>query len=339
MKNTSKIQEPFHASQLMLRERLQLFINTLHPVLKEDVIRALEGPGKLFFKDGSIEEAKNPVGVWALLPLLVAQQIAPDIDRQYACSVAVAVECFICALDLLDDVEDDDPTPIVCNLGNARVLNTSTTLLMLTYHILLSLSELGVPSTTVISLLNVFQKTALNATTGQHRDILAEQRLAESFTLEECIEIAEGKAGSLMSLACSIGAFCANANDEVLSQFSELGKLLGIAHQLDNDSHDLSHILQHPQMSESAWTIKTDLIRQKKTLPIVLAAHATFALQISSLATDEEKQKVRIGVLHEGIITTWGISLLYRERAHNQLRQIEAQYSTSHTLRLLLGFA
>ena len=41
--------------------------------------------------------------------------------------------------------------------------------------------------------------------------------------------------------------------------------------------------------------------------------------------------------LNEGIITTWGISLLYRERAHDQLRQIETQHPVPYTLRLLLG--
>ncbi|GAC1393130.1 MAG: hypothetical protein NVS4B11_01530 [Ktedonobacteraceae bacterium] len=317
-----------------------MFIDTLHPVLKKDVVYALEQPGKLFYiQDNRAEKVITPAGVWALLPLLITQQLFHNVNKQYACCVAVAIECFICALDLLDDIEDDDPTPIVSSLGTARVLNTSTTLLMLTHHILLSLPEFGISPTKVVSLLNALQKAALDATVGQHRDILAEQRSAESFTFEECIEIAEGKAGSLMSLACRIGALCADASEAVLSQFSELGKLLGIAHQLDNDSHDLYHILQYQQTNESTGTLKTDLARQKKTLPIVLAAHATSALQNSSFATDEEKQKIRVDVLHEGITTTWGISLLYRERAHDQLQQIEVQYPISHTLRLLLSFA
>ena len=59
---------------------------------------------------------------WPLLTLLVAQTIAPEIDLVSASSVAVAIECFICALDLLDDVEDDDQTPIVQSLGIARTL-------------------------------------------------------------------------------------------------------------------------------------------------------------------------------------------------------------------------
>ncbi len=329
---------PFDASQHELRERLQSFLDTLHPLLTQDVVYALKEPGKLFSVHEESTEAALPAGVWSLLTLLIAQYITPRIDRQRACSIAVAVECFICALDLLDDVEDDDKTPVVIRLGVARVLNVSTTLLMLTHRIFLSLSEFGVPPSAVISLLNVIQDESLHATVGQHRDILTEQRSTESFTIEECIEIAEGKAGSLMRLACRIGALSGNASNEVLSQFSELGRLLGIAHQLDNDSHDLYHILQYQQTGKATGTVKTDLIRQKKTLPVVIAAHTMSTLQNLSSAADEEKQKVLADLLHEGIITTWGISLLYRERAHEQLRQIEARHTISHELRLLLGF-
>ena len=321
--------------QRILFEQLTPFLYALHPLLQVDVVHALEGAGKLLSK---AEETNSPLGVWALLPLLVAQYILPDMDERYAYRVAISVECLICALDLLDDIEDGDPTSIVLKLGPARVLNVSTTLLALTNHILLSLIEVGGPPERVTLLLSAVQDALISATEGQHRDILAEQRSAESFTSEECVEIAEGKAGSLMSLACRIGAIGAGANNEELAQFSELGRLLGIAHQLDNDSHDLYHILQSQQTSEAVGMIKTDLVRQKKTLPIVLAAHAVPTLHSYSLTTDEEKQKAHVDVLHEGIITTWGISLLYRERAHEQLRQIEKHHPISYALRLLLGF-
>jgi len=328
----------FRAHQQMLREQLNIFLNTLHPLIRADVVRSLEIPGKLL-SHGEVTHPSSPIGMWSLLPLLIAQYIANDIDRQCANRVAIAIECFVCALDLLDDIEDGDQTLIVQELGSARVLNISTTLLALTNHILLSLIKVGFSSEHVARLLDTVQKSLIVATAGQHRDILAEQRLAESFTTEECVEIAEGKAGSLMSVACRVGALCANANAQVVEQFSELGKLLGIAHQLDNDSHDLYHILQYQQTGESQGTIKTDLVRQKKTLPVVLAAHTLMALQHAPSTTDEEKERMFNNVLHEGIITTWGISLLYRERAHDILRQIEVRQPISHELRLLLNFA
>ena len=335
----AKAQKPFDASQSMLRERLQFLLEELHPILKEDVAFTLKAPGKLFFiQSESINDAQLPSGVWSLLPLLIAQYVNPDIDKVYACNVAVAIECFVCALDMLDDIEDDDQTLIVKKLGIARVLNVSTTLLALTNSIFLSLVEIKISHTNIVNLLQMVQKSLNTATAGQHSDILAEQKSAESLTTEECIEIAAEKAGALMSLAFSIGALCANADVELLAQFSELGRLLGIAHQLDNDSHDLYHILRYQQTGENQGTVKTDIVRQKKTLPVVLAAHTLMTLQSDSSTTDEEKQRRFNDALHEGIITTWGISLLYRERAHDILRQIEVQRPISQELRLLLNF-
>ena len=83
--------------------------------------------------------------------------------------------------------------------------------------------------------------------------------------------------------------------------------------------------------------MKSDLARGKKTLPIVLAAQIyDVALQKSPSQADQEKEEY-LRSLHEGIMTTWGICLLYRERARDRLQEIEAQQPISPMLRLLLG--
>ncbi|MFL5653901.1 MAG: polyprenyl synthetase family protein [Ktedonobacteraceae bacterium] len=349
MSNDAQSQvNPFAAQQQLLIERLHHLLETLHAVLYDDVVRALEVPGKLLSRSHSEVNSfytGPPAGSWSLLTLLVAQHVAPEIDLVCASSVAIALECFICALDLLDDVEDDDQTPIVQALGAARTLNVSTTLLMLAQKAILSLSQQDVPPERILSLLSTLQESALVATAGQHRDLLAERRLAQDLTQEECIEIAAGKAGSLMCLACRLGALCASADNDLCEQFSEFGELLGIAHQLDNDCHDLYYLLQGhtsavlPTDAKSApGSIKTDLVRGKKTLPVVIAARARkddILKSIVSLTDEENKEYLR--TLHEGIMTTWGICLLYRERARDRLQEIEAQQPISPMLRLLLG--
>ena len=114
-------ENPFAAQQSMLSERLRLLLGTLHPALLSDVVQALEGEGKLLSQPRiDINPLSLPAGIWPLLTLLVAQHVSSEIDPRCASSVAIAVECFICALDLLDDVEDDDQTPIVQALGVAR---------------------------------------------------------------------------------------------------------------------------------------------------------------------------------------------------------------------------
>jgi len=338
---------PFVAQQQILIERLKLLLAALNPVLQTDVVQALEGAGKLLSQPEPQAEQAGPTlpaGHWPLLTLLVAQSISPDVDTVFVSSVAVAVECFVCALDLLDDVIDEDQTPTLQTLGAARTLNVSTALLTLTQQAILSLSPKAVAPELILHLLKTFQEAALVASTGEHQDVLAEQRPARDFTREECIEIARAKAGSIMRLACRLGALCAGADDDLCEQFSELGELLGIAHQLDNDSHDLYYLLQSDTLPVSSIepktaiaNIKSDLVRRKKTLPVVLASQTHSTLQKTSSSTDEEKNEY-LQALREGILTTWGICQLYRERARDRLQEIEAQKPVSHLLRLLLGF-
>ncbi len=316
-------------------------------MLHTDVAHALAGEGKLLaptHTDLNPPGSQNPAlpaGVWPLLTLLVAQSISLDVDPLLASSVAVAVECFVCAIDLLDDVMDEDQTTTLQVLGIARTLNVSTALLALAQQSILSLSQQGIAPALILRLLETLQESALVVAAGQHRDVLAEQRPVQEFTREECIEIAAAKAGSIMRLACRLGALCAGADEKLCEQFSEFGELLGIAHQLDNDSHDLYYLLQGNTSSlapseTSTGHVKSDLARGKKTLPIVLAAQSySAALQKSSLQADQEKEEY-LRSLHEGIITTWGICLLYRERARDRLQEIEAQRPVAPLLYILL---
>src|SRR5438128_1029430 len=123
---------PFAAQQSLLRERLHFFLASLHPALCADVVLALEEEGKLlapFQADSNLSNPALTAGVWSLLTLLVAQCISQNIDPICASSVAVAVECFVRAIDLLDDVMDEDQTPTLQALGMPRTLNVSTALL------------------------------------------------------------------------------------------------------------------------------------------------------------------------------------------------------------------
>jgi len=338
---------PFVAQQQMLIERLNFLLAGIDLVLRTDVIQALEGAGKLLSQPEP--QADHPdrttlAGLWPLLTLLVAQYISPDIDTASASCVAVAVECFVCALDLLDDVIDEDQTPTLQTLGVARTLNVSIALLTLAQQAILSLSQQDVAPLLIIRLLNTLQESALVITAGEHQDVLAEKRPVQDFTLEDCIEIARAKAGLIMRLACRLGALCAGADDKLCEQFSEMGELLGIAHQLDNDSHDLYYLLQSDtpimgstESETAAGGKKSDLIRGKKTLPVVLAAKMQNTLQNVSLSADEENEEY-LRTLREGIITTWGICQLYRERARDRLHEIEARKSVALLLRLLLDF-
>lgn len=257
------------------------------------------------------------------------------------------MECVVCATDLLDDAMDADVTPLTQQLGLPRMLNAALALLTLAQSMLLSLATQGIAMTVLMRLQECVQGTLLLATGGQQQDLLAEERELCHMQREECLEIAGNKAGALFSMACQLGALCAEVDEKRLTDCAEMGRSLGIAAQLDNDAHDLYHLLTPPAELLPSTSQKSDLTRRKKTLPMVLAAHSLktagslgeqsidAAFQhLSSLSSAEREASLQ--ALQEGIIATWGIALLYRERGGDYLTAIADNGSDWRILRYIL---
>lgn len=333
--------EDLAPARYTLCTRLLKYLHGLEPALREDVHAALAVEGKLLHQPTAELD-----GRWALLPFCLVQNLnaqAGSVATQAACDVALAMECVVGATDLLDDVMDDDTTPLIAHIGVARVLNAALALVSLSQRMLLALLELELPALLPIRLMDMVQQAILLASTGQQRDLLAERRLACELTREECLEIAAAKAGALLRLACQMGALCAGLEDAHIERCAEVGRLLGIAAQLDNDAHDLAGLLQYagPRRSQ-----KSDLARGKKTLPIVLAAHSlqvTHTLEARAINFQHLDQLARadreayLSALREGILTTWGVALLYRERAREALNALLGNQSLSPALCRVLG--
>jgi geranylgeranyl pyrophosphate synthase len=302
----------------LLCARLYTCLQDVPPVLRTDLLAVLALEGKLCH-----QPALPLDGRWALVPFCLAHALCTEVDPGESATVAVAVECLICATDLLDDVMDEDRTPLIERLGEARTVNVALAFLSLPQRLLLTLPGHSVP----LRLLDALQQALLQAVGGQQQDLLAERRPAWTLSLEDCLAIAEAKAGSLLGLACRLAALCAGVQDALVERCTELGRLLGIAAQLENDAHDLSRLLQGGESG------KSDLRRGKKTLPVVLAAHALRATHPQEAEEMEqavrqlpllvaEKRQIYLAALHEGILTTWGLSLLYRERARECCRTL-----------------
>ena len=322
-----------------LLEQLLGQLDTLPPALRADVAEALAEEGKLLHQPASFHD-----GRWALLPLCLARELQSGAEPLFACSASLAMECVICATDLFDDVMDEDVTPLIERLGMARVLNVALALISLAQGMLLAPTNAAASLSSPLCLLHAIQQALLLATAGQQQDLLAERQRACELQREDCIEMAAAKAGALLSLACRLGAICAGVQEGQIEQCAEMGRLLGIAAQLDNDAHDLSCLLQ-----PVSGSLKSDLKRGKKTLPVVLAAHSLResqgmdareidrALQdVASLQGEE--QAIYCGALREGMLATWGLSLLYRERARDYFPVIPGGRRASAALYQLLGF-
>jgi geranylgeranyl pyrophosphate synthase len=334
----------FVPTQKALRAVLYDLIGSIHAALRADILLALSAPGKLLYQqDAQLLDPSaplRPAGLWALLVFYTSLCVNPQASLPQLYHVCVAIECFVCALDVLDDVEDDDQTEIIVTIGPARALNVSTALLALSQHILLSLD---CDSALCHRLAFTMQQALLRATEGQQRDLCAEIQPMSDFTQEDCIDIAAQKAGALMSLACSIGVRYAGAEEDICERFAKIGNLLGIAAQLDNDSHDLYYLLHREddpvserQMKSCTRMRKTDLIREKKTLPLVLAFQQQKMTERSTILSLSEYARAQREEFSEAIYTAWGISLLYQARAAECLHVLEKNYTLSPELRALL---
>ena len=328
------------AARRLLCERFLSYVSDIQPILRADIVEALAAEGKLFHRPAAGHD-----GRWALVPLYLARALREEADPAGSVAAGLAMECLICATDLLDDVMDEDVTPVSERLGMARTVNTALALLSLAQRILLALVDGHIHASLSIRLLDAVQRALLLAVGGQHQDVLTEGRLACELSREDCIEIASAKAGSLLALACRLGALCAGVEETLVERCAEMGRLLGIAAQLDNDAHDLSRLL----LPLGSRCQKSDLRRGKKTLPVVLAVHSLCetrllaardveqALRQFHLLTGEERE-VYVSALREGMLATWGISLLYRERAREYLNEMMGDSPVWENVLQVLGF-
>jgi len=329
-------------AQQALVGRLRLFLKGNVPqVLQADVLRALEGEGKLLSSPlATLSETRAPLpaGVWPLLVYFVARTVSPECDLRCVSSAALAIECMVLSIDLDDDVMDGDQSTTLTALGVGRALTVSKTLSVLAVQLVLSLTEQGISSSLVNRLLETLLEATKTVMSGQHRDVLAEQQDIATVTYEQCIEIATAKAGTLMRLACLLGAIAAGANDEQCQQFAQLGENLGISHQLSNDAHDIEQLLpvRDAQQQQKGGEVKTDIVRGKKTLPIFFAAEKGVTLSQSEKAVDRLTEE-QVQVLYGASMKTWGMCLVYRERVRDCLQEIAKHSRIPPALFTLVG--
>lgn len=173
-----------------------------------------------------------------------------------AVKVATAVELFIAGLDVLDEIEDGDRSPLVEAAGAAQALNASTALLLLAQQTLSRLGEVGIPPERVPALVQTLARAGLTATGGQHLDLASEGR--DDVSTADALDIARRKAGALVGGACRLGALLGTTDEEVLALYDTWGRHYGTAAQLANDLHDAEN--------ESD---KSDVHRAKATLPLI----------------------------------------------------------------------
>lgn len=331
--------ERFAAASTSLRHALTQFLDeqgfsATHP-LGADLRHLLSAPGKLL--SSTAASSRVPQGFWALLPLMIARYCLPSAEPALLLRVGVSCELLLCALDYYDELQDDDDSPERRLLGDGRLLNAAYTLSVLSRRALATLPPALIAPAASDRLLDAVDEELLVAVSGQHQDLLAEAR--EEVTLEECLATDMAKAGALLRLTCRLAAMAVDAPSQISAAFARIGENVGTAFQIENDAHDLEM-----QLSDAAESGKSDLLRHKKTLPILYATRQLVALQESPSPADREKQVLPDTALlsrayNDGIAAAIGCAVYLRNEAKAQVPLIEAclQRPLPQELSILFG--
>ncbi|MBF6614017.1 MAG: polyprenyl synthetase family protein [Chloroflexi bacterium] len=303
---------------------------------------ALSAPHKvmarLLAKSRHEEEANSGIPIWPLYVILSYQAAQEPQQRgnwREAVAAAAAVEIAIAATDLLDELTDADPSPIIAEFGPGQALNTANLMLVIAQQTLLGRGQ-AQGSERNLAALEALLDMGLQASVGQHLDMLYERMAPDEVTPEMSVGMTEKKAGALIGGACRIGGLVAGAPTEVVDLLQQFGKELGGIAQLINDVQDVTP-RENTSVEDGAASPtklpprKTDLRMRKRTLPIVFtlrdespqpnAVQRAFNNPRSELIDEEELRRTVLDV--GGIQFAQLIMEVHRQNAFQILDSLE----------------
>lgn len=212
--------------------------------------------------DGAPASAEAGKAVRPALALLSAEAVgaAPEIGLPGAVAVELVHNFSLIHDDLMDGDEERRHRPAVWKLwGTSSAILTGDALLALAQEVLLD-SELP----TAIPAARLLARTTRQLIRGQVLDVAFERR--PHVSVEDCIDMAAGKTGALLSASVAIGAVLAGAPEPVLEALRFYGTQLGLAFQLIDD---ILGIWGDPAVTGKP--VHSDLRARKNSLPISYA--------------------------------------------------------------------
>ena len=209
-----------------------------------------------------------------LLGLLAYASIAGD--HRKALPGAAAVELGHNFSLVHDDIEDGDrerrhrPTLWAIH-GVPQAINAGDMLFSLSRVALHRLTSLGFSDAKVLRLMRLYDETCVALCEGQFLDIWAGDQ-DEPLSVELYFDMIGRKTAALIAASIEAGALLATDDEAIVSRYRAFGWALGLAFQLNDD------LLGIWGDEQSTGKEATDLVRRKKTLPLIYAfEHASAA--------------------------------------------------------------
>lgn len=235
-------------------------------------------------------------------------------DWRQALDAAAAVELLHNFSLIHDDIQDNSPLrhgrPTVWQIwGIANAINAGDLLFSLSFVALQNLSSSGLADSTLIHIWDIFNRTNLELTRGQHLDMQFETR--EIVRVDEYLSMIEGKSAALLSACAAIGAMIGSGSQQIAEQYAEFALNLGLAFQVHDD---ILGIWGDAEVTGKSTA--TDIVSKKKSLPIL------FALDQSSTLAEIYRQDNLSSQDVDDVV-----AILSRLDAQAYAQRIESEYT------------
>lgn len=176
-----------------------------------------------------------------------------------------------------DDIQDASTTrrnrlTVWKKWGIAQAINTGDALFVLAHLANYRLIEAGLAVEVVLDVQNRIDKACLQLTMGQYLDLAFEQDTAVSS--QDYMVMVAGKTASLLGAGTASGARIAGAPAEIVREYHQFGRQVGLAFQILDD---ILGIWGSEQMTGKPTG--DDLRKGKKSLPIILGLARSSAFQ------------------------------------------------------------
>jgi geranylgeranyl pyrophosphate synthase len=230
---------------------------------------------------------------------------------------AVAVEFATAAAAVVDDLVDDEWNEQITT--EARAINANSALIWLAHCSTARLAdELDPRRAWLIS--DLLTQGYLDACAGEDLDLQLE--VMPEASEEQAYEMTRRKSGSLVAMACQVGAAVATSDPRLLEAIGRFGRDIGIVAQLLNDLAGID---------STNSSRGSDIRRRKKTLPVVYALNCAreegnetlLAWYQEGETPNAEAEQEIASMIHDlgGLHYGWVLANIHRREA---LRTLEA---------------
>jgi len=209
--------------------------------------------------DGRPTSGRGGKAVRPALAVLAAESVGAPVSAALPGAVAVELVHNFSLLhdDLMDrDVERRHRRTVWVIWGPATAILAGDALLALAHEVLLES-----PASGAARAARLLASATRELTRGQVADLAFETR--DDVGLDECIDMATAKTGSLLAASAGIGALLADAPESTVDALMMFGREVGVAFQLVDD---VLGIWGDPAVTGKP--VHSDLRSRKKSLPV-----------------------------------------------------------------------